>query len=73
MTLLEVDAEAIEFTTNINRANEIENGRLLKEDWDGYASRFAHGQPDSPFKDFEYLENIKPANNPAHATSNKAS
>ncbi|MEC7275408.1 MAG: hypothetical protein VXV96_03735 [Bdellovibrionota bacterium] len=55
LSLLEVDAESISFETNINIAGEVESGRLLKEDWDGYASRFAHGQPDSPFKDFEYF------------------
>lgn len=33
----------------------LKNGRLTQEDWEGYASRFAHGEPDSPFKDFRYF------------------
>lgn len=29
-------------------------GKLSKEQWDGYASNFAHGDPESPFKDFHW-------------------
>ncbi|HXH31340.1 MAG TPA: hypothetical protein VNJ01_11050 [Bacteriovoracaceae bacterium] len=30
------------------------DGKLKKEDWKGYASRFAHGDPESPFKDVHW-------------------
>lgn len=34
---------------------EIKKGQLVREEWKGYASRFAHGDPDSPFKGFQYF------------------
>jgi hypothetical protein len=33
----------------------LKKGRLEKQDWVGYASRFAHGVADSPFQDFQYF------------------
>ncbi len=44
----------INFNATISHGEELKEGRLTKEDWDGYASRFAHGAPDSPFQDFGY-------------------
>jgi len=36
------------------QAPHLERGRLTRTDWPGYASRFAHGDPESPFKDMHW-------------------
>lgn len=46
--------KAIEFPIDpdITLRPYLVNGKLTKEEWDGYGSRFAHGDPESPFRDF---------------------
>lgn len=39
------------FNLKVSSLPALKDGKLKREDWDGYASRFAHGDPDSPFKD----------------------
>ncbi len=55
LELLKVETK--DFVVNLEPkfGEEIKDGQLVKEDWDGYATRFAHGDPESPFKDFEYF------------------
>ena len=50
----EVDADPIEFNSKISSGNILKNGRLMQENFEGYASRFAYGDPDSPFREFKY-------------------
>ncbi|MCK5884306.1 MAG: hypothetical protein KAG61_11500 [Bacteriovoracaceae bacterium] len=49
--LLEENAQRIEIDEDISFKDELKNGHLTKEGWDGYAANFTHGAPDSPFKD----------------------
>jgi hypothetical protein len=39
---------------NIAHGKRLVSGKLNGEKWQGYASRFAHGNPDSPFDDWQY-------------------
>jgi len=48
------DDDALAFNAKPSLGKELKEGRLTKEDWPGYASRFAHGAPDSPFQDLGY-------------------
>jgi hypothetical protein len=50
----EVESEEIEFNGKISYGDNLKDGRLLKENYDGYASRFAYGDPDSPFRELKY-------------------
>ncbi len=55
VNLLGIQAEEIAFDNEISFESTLKEGLITQEDWPGFASRFAHGQPDSPFKDFEYF------------------
>lgn len=55
LNLLEEEGKEIPFNTELSFGEDLKKGQLQKEDWEGYASRFAHGEPDSPFKDFQYF------------------
>lgn len=55
MSLLEIEGREIDFNSELSFGENLKDGLITKEEWPGYASRFAHGQPDSPFKDFEYF------------------
>ena len=37
------------FEANLNVGDEVKDGKLLKQNYPGYASRFAYGDPESPF------------------------
>ncbi len=56
MKLFKVAKEEYSFDSEITLGDgkELKDGKLLKIKWDGYAARFAHGDPDSPFQDFQY-------------------
>ncbi len=54
MKLFSIDAEDIDFNSKISSGNILKEGRLLQENFEGYGSRFAYGDPDSPFKEFKY-------------------
>ena len=47
-------AKQLEFDPKISKGEFLKKGKLEKEDWEGYASRFAHGDPESPFKDIHW-------------------
>lgn len=58
MSLFELsteEASEIPFDEKPSLGKLLKKGQLTQEDWPGYASRFAHGEPDSPFKDFQYF------------------
>ncbi len=54
--LFKLDSASKEFAFNpeISQGEFLVKGALTKEEWAGYASRFSHGAPDSPFEDFGY-------------------
>jgi predicted DNA binding CopG/RHH family protein len=51
----EEEVQMLAFDERPSFGDLLSKGQLQKEDWAGYASRFAHGAPDSPFKDFQYF------------------
>ncbi|WP_372653091.1 hypothetical protein [Halobacteriovorax sp.] len=54
MKVFSVDADDIKFNSKISSGTILKDGRLLQENFDGYGSRFAYGDPESPFKEFKY-------------------
>lgn len=46
----EGDFEKVAYNSKPDLGKVLKEGRLTQEDWPGYASRFAHGAPDSPFE-----------------------
>lgn len=52
--LFSMEFKARDFDTKISYEDELEDGKITKEVWEDYGSRFAHGTPDSPFKDFHW-------------------
>ncbi|EQC47642.1 hypothetical protein M899_0271 [Bacteriovorax sp. BSW11_IV] len=54
LKLFEINSKELSFNYTPNFGEELKEGILKKEEFEGYASLFAHGEPDSPFKDLEY-------------------
>lgn len=59
MKLFKVDAQEIKVDSNVSNGVELVKGKLTQQDWEGYGSRFAHGDPDSPLADSEMKSFIK--------------
>jgi len=59
MKLLQLDAKEFPVTSDISYGVELVRGKLTQENWPGYASRFAYGDPDSPLDDSEMNSWIK--------------
>ncbi|MBY0515921.1 MAG: hypothetical protein K2P81_03360 [Bacteriovoracaceae bacterium] len=57
--LLDLDALELKVDPNTNYGAEVVSGKVVKEKWDGYATRFAYGDPDSPLSDAEMTSWIK--------------
>ncbi len=53
--LFQLNSPALAFDPKVSFGEELEEGVVLRENWEGYASRFAHGKPDGPFQDFQYF------------------
>ena len=53
--IFKTDAKELKFDSEVSDGKLLVKGQLTQEDWQGYASRFSHGQPDSPFQDFQYF------------------
>ncbi|ATH07636.1 hypothetical protein BIY24_06670 [Halobacteriovorax marinus] len=54
MRVFAIDIDDITFNSKISSGEILKEGRLLQERFEGYGSRFAYGDPDSPFKEFKY-------------------
>lgn len=57
-SLIEIFAEPMskmDINPEVNLGEFLKKGKIEKEDWQGYASRFAHGDPESPFKDLHWF------------------
>lgn len=52
--LFSVKTPELAVKLDITQLPYLMNGKIIKEDWKGFASRFAHGDPESPFKDFHW-------------------
>ena len=59
MKLFKIDAEELKVDPDISNGVELVKGKLTQQKWPGYASRFAHGDPDSPLADSEMKSFIK--------------
>jgi hypothetical protein len=54
LKLFNVDHKAYKYNTAIStRDGLLVDGKIHSDKWNGYASRFAHGDPESPFDDLE--------------------
>ncbi len=59
MKLLQIDAVMLKVEEGLNHGADVVDGKIIKERWDGYATRFAFGDPDSPLSDAEMTSWIK--------------
>jgi len=53
MKLFKIDHKELKIDSQISNGVDLYKGKLTKQSWDGYASRFAFGDPDSPLSDSE--------------------
>src|SRR5690606_38852994 len=54
MELFSEQAVSLEYNTEVSYGDFLKKGKLERQDWDDYASRFSHGDPESPFKDLHW-------------------
>ena len=59
MKLFKIDAEELKVDADVSNGVELVKGKLTQQNWPGYASRFAHGDPDSPLAESEMKSFIK--------------
>ncbi len=59
MKLFKMDAEQIKVDSDLTNGVELYKGKLTEQEWPGYASRFAFGDPDSPLSDSEMKSWVK--------------
>lgn len=59
MKLFKIDAKQIKVDNDLNSGVELVRGKLTQQRWEGYASRFAYGDPESPLEDSEMKSFIK--------------
>lgn len=59
MKLFKIDAEEFKIDANVSNGVELVKGKLTEQNWPGYASRFAYGDPDSPLAESEMRSFIK--------------
>lgn len=59
MKLFNIDAKELKIDSDISNGVELVKGKLTQQNWPGYASRFAYGDPDSPLADSEMKSFIK--------------
>jgi len=52
-TLLDIEDKDVKFNPNISYGDTLKKGKLFKENWPGYASRFSFGDPESPLSGTE--------------------
>lgn len=55
MKTFDMNVEDLPVNPEENHGQVLVNGKLMVEDYEGYTTRFAHGDTESPFKDFEYF------------------
>jgi hypothetical protein len=54
LELLKLDPQALPFDSQVNLAPDLISGKLVKTEWQGFASRFAHDPQKSPLNDIWY-------------------
>lgn len=53
MKLFNIDAKEMKIEAEVSNGVELVKGKLTQQNWPGYASRFAYGDPDSPLSSSE--------------------
>ncbi len=53
MEILNLDAQKIEFSAEVDSGKELVKGEIVQEFFPGYAGRFSYGDPESPFSSTE--------------------
>lgn len=48
VNIFDIKSENIDFNPKVSSGELLKNGKLLKENWDHYASRFSFGDPENP-------------------------
>ena len=59
MKLFKIDAENFKVDSDLTSGVELVKGKLTQQNWPGYGSRFAHGDPDSPLSDSDFKSFLK--------------
>lgn len=59
MKIFKIDAEEIPVDGHLNNGLELVDGKLTQQNWPGYASRFAFGDPESPLSDSDMKSWVK--------------
>jgi hypothetical protein len=59
MKLFQIEAKELQVNANVSSGVDLVKGKLTKEEWPGYASRFSYGDPESPLSDSEFRSWIK--------------
>jgi len=59
MKLFSIDAKEMPVNSEISSGVELIKGKIIQQNWPGYASRFAYGDPESPLSDSEFKSWIK--------------
>jgi hypothetical protein len=59
MKLFNIDAKELKVDANVSNGVELVDGKLTQQDWPGYASRFAYGDPESPLSGSEVRSWVK--------------
>ncbi len=54
LDVFDVESEKMNFNSKVSLGENLVDGRLQTENFEGYASRFAYGDPDSPFRELKY-------------------
>lgn len=53
MKLFKIDAKEFKVDADVTNGTDLVKGKLTKQNWPGYGSRFAYGDPESPLSDSE--------------------
>lgn len=54
ISLFKLNTAAMQFDPKVTDLPDLQNGKILKVDWPGYASNFAYGDTPSPIKGMKY-------------------
>jgi hypothetical protein len=55
LKLFRIDAPELPVDRRVSLGADLDRGKLKRQVWSGYASRFAYGDPESPFRDFHWF------------------
>jgi len=59
LKIFKIDHKNLKVDSKISNGIEVVDGKIVQEKWPGYASRFAHGDPESPLSDSDMKSWVK--------------